>query len=376
MVAHRKQRSFRRKHPIVVLTENPARAGGRRPEIGGRRSVRPLSSGLRPPASRRERGAWERGAWERCFDALTLPRSTLHAPPRPSTTSTQQVPQRRCLTGVNNLRWPKPVQLRQQGAFARHLRSHEFARGQIRKRQTKGSAGGTNCRQKIIPLRRQYSFIEMGARTKDLCDLPLDQLAWSGVFHLVANGHLSTGPEQTANIGFGGVKWDAAHRHRPAFGQGHIEQLRTSLRVLKKQFIKIAQPEKQQRIFGQFALDAAVLRHHRAQLGVAGHCRNVKWESSRGRNEIYCRSKASAMAARVPIRTLSTASLISPCPGFENGTLWKASLPPPLLTGQSKWQFNSCLTSSLAIQRKSPASYFPSQAPGSSRPRILRSRQN
>src|SRR6266568_5708955 len=33
------------------------------------------------------------------------------------------------------------------------------------------------------------------------------------------------------------------------------------------------------------------------------------------------------------IRTLSTASLISPCPGFESGTLSKASLPLPLLTG-------------------------------------------
>src|SRR6266700_2061864 len=238
------------------------------PEAGDRRAEAEGLSGLRPPSGGRRRVG-------------------LELPARPATISTQQVPQHRCLTGVNNLRWPKPVQLRQQGAFARHLRRHEFARGQIRKRQTKGPAGGTNCRQKIIPLRRQYSFIEMGARPKDLCDLPLDQLAWSGVFHLVANVHLSTGPEQTANIGFGGVKWDAAHRHRPAFGQRHIKQLRPGLRVLEKQLIKIAQPEKQQRIFGQFALDAAVLRHHRAQLGVAGHCRNVKWESSRGRNEIY-----------------------------------------------------------------------------------------
>jgi len=36
---------------------------------------------------------------------------------------------------------------------------------------------------------------------------------------------------------------------------------------------------------------------------------------------------------RAPVRTLSTASLISPCPGFESGTLSKASLPPPLLIG-------------------------------------------
>src|SRR6266568_4661935 len=29
------------------------------------------------------------------------------------------------------------------------------------------------------------------------------------------------------------------------------------------------------------------------------------------------------------VRTLSTASLISPCPGFESGRLWKSSLPVP-----------------------------------------------
>ena len=39
------------------------------------------------------------------------------------------------------------------------------------------------------------------------------------------------------------------------------------------------------------------------------------------------------------VRTLSTASLISRCPGFEIGTLWKASLPPPLLIGYRKHFF-------------------------------------
>src|SRR5260370_31409716 len=39
------------------------------------------------------------------------------------------------------------------------------------------------------------------------------------------------------------------------------------------------------------------------------------------------------MVVRVPARRLPTASLISPCPVFESGRVWKASLPPPLLTG-------------------------------------------
>src|SRR5260370_3846080 len=46
-------------------------------------------------------------------------------------------------------------------------------------------------------------------------------------------------------------------------------------------------------------------------------------------------SKASATAASVPVRTLSTASLLSPCPGLESGTPWKVSLPAPLLPGYS-----------------------------------------
>jgi len=33
----------------------------------------------------------------------------------------------------------------------------------------------------------------------------------------------------------------------------------------------IAQPEQQQRVLGQFALDAAILRHHRSKLRFSGH---------------------------------------------------------------------------------------------------------
>ena len=34
---------------------------------------------------------------------------------------------------------------------------------------------------------------------------------------------------------------------------------------------QLAQPEQQQRVFGQLAFDAAILRHHGRKLGVAGH---------------------------------------------------------------------------------------------------------
>ena len=48
-----------------------------------------------------------------------------------------------------------------------------------------------------------------------------------------------------------------------ALGQGHVQDLRTVLGILKKHFVKVAQPEKQQRVLGQFAFDPAILRHHR-----------------------------------------------------------------------------------------------------------------
>ena len=43
------------------------------------------------------------------------------------------------------------------------------------------------------------------------------------------------------------------------------------LRVLEKHFVEIAEPEQQQRVLGQFAFDAAILRHHRSELRFGGH---------------------------------------------------------------------------------------------------------
>ena len=57
----------------------------------------------------------------------------------------------------------------------------------------------------------------------------------------------------------------------PRLVSGDVEQLRADLRILEKHFVEIAQPEKQQRVLGQFAFDAAILRHHGGELRVAGH---------------------------------------------------------------------------------------------------------
>ena len=67
----------------------------------------------------------------------------------------------------------------------------------------------------------------------------------------------------------------AAHRHAVARGERQVENLRAGLRVLEKHLVKIAEPEQQQRVLGQFAFDAAILRHHGSELGFGGHRQNV-----------------------------------------------------------------------------------------------------
>ena len=104
-----------------------------------------------------------------------------------------------------------------------------------------------------------------------MCHLALDQLTWPGLFDLIANGHLAPGAKQSADVGIRSMKRNAAHGDLPAFCQRHIEQLGALLRVFEEHLVKIAQAEKQQGIFGQLALDAAILRHHGSELGVAGH---------------------------------------------------------------------------------------------------------
>ena len=73
------------------------------------------------------------------------------------------------------------------------------------------------------------------------------------------------------DVTVGGVKRQAAHRDAVARGEGEVEQLRAGLRVLEEHLVEIAEPEEQQRVLGQFAFDAAILRHHGSELRFGGH---------------------------------------------------------------------------------------------------------
>ena len=79
--------------------------------------------------------------------------------------------------------------------------------------------------------------------------------------------------QDSADVTGRSVKRNAAHRNDAAFGQRNIENLRSTLRIFEKHFVEIAEPEKQKRVLGQFAFDAAILRHHRCQLRFGGHRR-------------------------------------------------------------------------------------------------------
>src|SRR6266700_4232609 len=74
----------------------------------------------------------------------------------------------------------------------------------------------------------------------------------------------------------------------------------------------------QPRVFFQERCVLTMPTAQRVQARVTGHWRLLPLLPNQQPQNSVAR-KVSAMAPRVPVRTLSTASLISPCPGFESG---------------------------------------------------------
>ena len=173
---------------------------------------------------------------------------------------------------MNQLRRADPLQFGQERRFLRYARRLELARRQIHQRQSERAVEMAERHQIIVLVRLQQTLVEMRSWTQDLRHLALHQLAGARLLHLVANGHLSSGLQQPAQIPRGCVERNPAHRHHPALGQRHVQQLRAGYRVLEEHLVKIAQPEQQQGVFGQFSLDPPVLRHHRRHLRVIRHC--------------------------------------------------------------------------------------------------------
>ena len=185
----------------------------------------------------------------------------------------QQIPQRHRFTGINDLRRTQPFELREQRRIAFTLRRQEIARGQIHERQAESSSTRTDGGEEVVPFGDEHPFVEMRAGAEDLGDFAFDEFAGPGVFELIADGHLASGLEQLADVGMGRMMRQSAHGHAVARRERKVEKLRAGLRVLEKHLVEIAEPEQEQRVLGQFAFDAAILRHHGRELGFGGHRR-------------------------------------------------------------------------------------------------------
>ena len=232
MFAQRELRGFGGEGPVIVAVENPAETGDRARESAAGHD--------------RVSGRLARAATEQCSERVAL-------------------------AGKNNLRRAQALEFGQQRGVAFQFAGFEIARGEIRQGETIAPAELINGGQVVVPFGAEHPFVEMRAGTEDLGDGAFDELAGPRVFHLVADGHLSSCLEEPRDIAGRRVKRNAAHRHDAAPGERDVEQLRAGLCVLEKEFVKIAQAEEQQRVIRQFALDAPVLRHHRSELRVAAH---------------------------------------------------------------------------------------------------------
>ena len=242
MVAQRELRGFRRKHPIVVTVEHPSQI----PCSSTANLFRSnLSRGLRPSSP---------------------PGRSLGRVP-----SGQQSPHCGVCTRINNFRRAQAFEFGHQRRFIFQLGRVEIAGGEIDQRKTEHLAALIDSREIIVPLGAEQSLVEMRAGAEDLRDGALDELAGPRVLHLVADGDLAPGLEQSRDVASGGVVGNAAHRHDAAFGERNIEQWRAGFRIFEKEFVKIPEAEEQQRVFGQFAFDASILRHHRSELSVTAH---------------------------------------------------------------------------------------------------------
>jgi hypothetical protein len=72
------------------------------------------------------------------------------------------------------------------------------------------------------------------------------------------------------------VKRNPAHRNFSAACERDIQQLGAGFGVLEKHFVKVAEPKEQDCLARQFAFDAAILRHHRRQLRILAHEKQLR----------------------------------------------------------------------------------------------------
>ena len=112
-----------------------------------------------------------------------------------------------------------------------------------------------------------------GAGRDDPGDIAVDDPAPFGdLTDLFADCDFVAGSDKTSDIAFGGMMWDAGHRHTGPFahlaaGQNDVEHTRGDECVFLERFIEIAETKKENRI-GKSGFDLLILTPQRNDLAV------------------------------------------------------------------------------------------------------------
>ena len=167
------------------------------------------------------------------------------------------------------------------------LRQPKLARGQIGIGESVSVIVDVNRAEIIRPLRFEQVQLAHRPGADDLRDVAIDDLSRLRLARLIADRDALSRFDQLGDVILGGVIGHAAHRHLIALGQRDVEQGRCFLRVFEKQLVKIAQPEKQQRVGRNAFPQPLILLHHGSE--ALGHALNLK--SAAGNCEFRIRAQ-------------------------------------------------------------------------------------
>ena len=153
-------------------------------------------------------------------------------------------------------------------AGASHLRRAKLSGGEIHAGQADPLPGPAGGDQVVVLARREEAGVGGRAGRDHPGDFaPHQFFREARVLHLLANSHLVAFLDQARDVGVGGVVRNPAHGHShslflAAGRQSNLEFAGGQDSVFKKEFVKISQTEKQQRL-RILLLDGIVLPHQR-----------------------------------------------------------------------------------------------------------------
>ena len=137
----------------------------------------------------------------------------------------------------------------QHGVGAGEFGGAEVSRGEVEQRYGRSLTIGVQGTEEVVAVRAE-GRIDGGAGGEDAGDLAAnDLLGELGVFHLLADGDAVALAQKAGDVGLGGVVGDSAHGDG-AFpipgGEGNLQLAGGGLRVVKKEFVKVAHAEEEQ----------------------------------------------------------------------------------------------------------------------------------